>query len=158
MRIQFKKFMNYFFELMKLHFVKYLTVGIFMTITTTLIMWFFVDYIGILASIVNIPLRIFFFLIKYPIYNSLNMLHKGKNMFMKYLIAGSSFFIIALIASTYVMWLLVDYLNLPKISINIININITPVIYVNILWIIFEFISRFYFFKFFKVFSHKEKS
>ena len=136
MKIQLKKFMSYFFELMKLHFMKYLTVGIFMTIFTTFLMWFFVDYLGLLASLVNIPMRIFFFFVKYPIYKSLKMLHEGKNMFIKYLIAGSSFFIIALIASTYVMWLFVDYLNLISLPIKIsfININITPVIYINISW------------------------
>lgn len=154
MKYHIKKLINYSFEIMKLHFMKYLITGIFMTITSTFLMWLFVDYLGILAALVNVPMRIFFFLIKYPVYNSLNMLHKGKGMFMKYLIAGSFFFIIALIVSTYVMWLFVDYLTLPIYNLGIINFNITPVIYVNFLWVVFEFISRFYFFKIAKVFSH----
>lgn len=124
---------DFIIKLLKYNFIKYGIISAVVTIITTAILWFFVDIVGVLASVVNVPLTLSVFFLKYYLYKKSIFKH-GKSTFLIYVIIA----IIILAISTGCLFLFVDVLKYPVVIVN-------PIV------VVFTFFLRFGFYKVFRI-------
>ncbi|MBW3020175.1 hypothetical protein KY334_02675 [Candidatus Woesearchaeota archaeon] len=137
--------MKYYTELKKIalkltrhHFSRYLILGVIFTIFTSLIMGILVDIKGFPSLLIYIPLTIFVFLIKYPIYKTVGLLD-GRG-FIHYVFAGSLIFFILLGLSSLLVWIFVDLAGFPAFIVSFLAVCV-------------NFVLRFQLYKSFKIFK-----
>lgn len=133
-----KKILKYAAFLLKEHkhknLIKYLLIGAVMFLITTLVLSLFVDLLGFKAALINPPLYVAIFFLKFFTYKKTKTFNSNKRNFILYTLITLG----VLIASTLFLWIFVDRLGF---SVKIVN----PIV------ITFVIIMRFSLFKLFKI-------
>lgn len=121
-------------KLKKTNFSKYFITSIAATILSTILLWFFVDVLHLLASLMSIFISGLIFFFKFFSYNKLKMFNDNKSNFLKYTII----WVIIISLTALLLLVFVDLMHFWVVVVN-------PIIS------IFMFIFRFYLFRLFNL-------
>ena len=116
------------------HFFKYITTSVIITFISTFLLWFFVDILHLLASVMGFIIALVVFFSKFFLYQRVNLFNKNKGIFMKY----SFIWLFVTLLASFLLWIFVDIIKLRVVIVN-------PIV------LVLTFILRFYLFKVFNI-------